>query len=79
MDLCYGKKRVYGEEMAKTVKIEKELFEAILSKMVNAKPPPLAKIAKFKKNLSKIPEKAAQRTKPTYTYSSLRSTMSARF
>jgi hypothetical protein len=49
---------VCGEEMAKTVKLEKEVFEAILWKMVNAKPVPLAKITKCKKNLSRIREKA---------------------
>jgi len=44
--------RLYGEEMARTVKVEKELFEAMLRKMINAKPVPLAKIPKSKKNLS---------------------------
>ena len=41
-----------GEEMARTVKLEKDLFEAMLRKMINAKPVPLAKIPKSKKNLS---------------------------
>ena len=45
--------------MAKTVKLEKGFFEAILWKMVNAKPVPLAKIPKCKKNLSRKREKAA--------------------
>jgi len=51
--------RTYGEEMAKTVIIEKQVFEAMLSKMINAKPVPLAKIPKSKKNLSRIRKKAA--------------------
>jgi len=46
--------RSYGEEMARTVRVEKELFEAMLRKMINAKPVPLAKIPKSKKNLSRI-------------------------
>ena len=45
--------------MVKTVKIERELFEAMLSKMMNAKPVPLAIIAKSKKNPSRIHRKAA--------------------
>jgi hypothetical protein len=48
-----------GEEMAKTVKIERELFEAMLSKMLNAKPVSLAIIAKSKKNPSRTHRKAA--------------------
>jgi len=48
--------RLYGEEMARTVKVEKELFEAMLRKMINAKPVPLAKIPKSKKNLSRMME-----------------------
>jgi hypothetical protein len=59
LDLFYDTELVYGEEMPKTVKIEKEVFEAILWKMVNAKPVPLAKMPKSKKNLSRIREKAA--------------------
>jgi hypothetical protein len=42
--------------MARTVKIERELFEAMLRKMINAKPVPLAKIPKSKKNLSRMME-----------------------
>ena len=42
--------------MARTVKVEKELFEAMLRKMINAKPVPLAKIPKSKKNLSRMME-----------------------
>jgi hypothetical protein len=45
--------------MAKTVRIEKEVFEAMLRKMINAKPVPLAGIPKSKKNPSRIREKAA--------------------
>jgi len=48
--------RSYGEEMARTVRVEKELFEAMLRKMINAKPVPLAKIPKSKKNLSRMME-----------------------
>jgi hypothetical protein len=44
----------YGEEMARAVKIEKELFEAMLRKMINAKRVPLAKIPKSKRNLSRM-------------------------
>jgi hypothetical protein len=40
--------------MARTVKVERELFEAMLRKMINAKSVPLAKIPKSKKNLSRI-------------------------
>jgi hypothetical protein len=43
-----------GEEMARTVKLEKELFEAMLRKMINAKRVPLAKIPKSKRNLSRM-------------------------
>ena len=46
--------RLYGEEMARTVKVEKELFEAMLRKMINAKRVPLAKIPKSKRNLSRM-------------------------
>jgi hypothetical protein len=46
----------HGEEMPKTVKVGQELFEALLQKMTNAKPVPLAKIRKSKKNLSRIIE-----------------------
>ena len=42
--------------MPKTVKVGQELFEALLQKMTNAKPVPLAKIRKSKKNLSRIIE-----------------------
>ena len=43
-----------GEEMARAVKIEKELFEAMLRKMINDKRVPLAKIPKSKRNLSRM-------------------------
>ena len=43
-----------GEEVPRTVKIERELFEAMLRKMINAKPVPLAKIPKSKRNLSRM-------------------------
>ena len=46
--------RLYGEEMARTVKLEKDLFEAMLRKMINAKRVPLAKIPKSKRNLSRM-------------------------
>jgi hypothetical protein len=48
-----------GEEMAKTVKIGRALFESILSKMVDAKPLYIAGIAKSKKNLLGTRKKAA--------------------
>ena len=37
-----------GEEMPRTVKIERELFEAMLRKMISPKRVPLAKIPKSK-------------------------------
>ena len=43
-----------GEEMPRTVKIERELFEAMLRKMINTKRVPLAKIPKPKRNLSRM-------------------------
>ena len=46
-----------GEEMARTVKLEKDLFEAMLRKMIDAKPVPLAKIPKSNKNLSRMMER----------------------
>ena len=47
---------LYGVEMARTVKLEKELFEAMLRKMITAKPVPLARIPKSKKNLPRMME-----------------------
>jgi hypothetical protein len=48
-----------GEEMAKTVKIGKALFESILSKMIGAKPLAFNGTAKSKKNLLGTRKKAA--------------------
>jgi len=43
-----------GEEVPRTVKIERELFEAMLRKMISPKRVPLAKIPKSKRNLSRM-------------------------
>jgi hypothetical protein len=48
-----------GEQMAKTIRIGRELFESILSKMVDAKPLYMARIAKSKKNPLRTTKKAA--------------------
>lgn len=42
--------------MAKPVKVEKEVLEATLRKLINAKPVPLAKVPKSKKKPAKIIE-----------------------
>jgi len=40
--------------MAKSVKVEKEAFHAVLQKMLNTRPAPLAKMPRSKKKLSRI-------------------------
>jgi hypothetical protein len=42
--------------MAKAVKVEKQLFEATLRKMINAKPAPRGGMPKSKKKLARIVE-----------------------
>jgi len=52
---CQGRSEP-GEEMAKTVRVEKKVFESALRKMISTKPVPLAKISKSKKKLTRIIE-----------------------
>jgi len=42
--------------MAKTLRVEKEKFEAVLRKLLNTQPMPLAKMPKSKKKLARIIE-----------------------